>query len=289
MKENEIKAMLHLLDDPDEHISNHIFNKLVELGKEAIPFLENEWEVNNDEFLQHKIEQIIHRIQFESVKIELRNWLSGEAQDLFEATLIIAHFYYPTLERKNVEKKLNAIIHDVWLEINDELTPLEKVKVLNHVIFDIHNFEGNMEDFHSVQNSMINHVLDSKKGSPLTLAIIYSLVAQGVNLPIYGINLPEHFVLGYKNTKGNLSFIDENFILFYINPFNKGAIFTRKEIEEYIEQLKIKPIEYYFNPCNNKDIIKRLLNNLILTFKGNADYARLQEITILYELFEMEI
>ncbi|MEI7596570.1 MAG: transglutaminase-like domain-containing protein [Bacteroidota bacterium] len=286
MKESEIGALIRLLDDPDTSISDHIYAKLLELGTVSTPYLENAWETSKNSVFQKKIEQLIHQIQFQSTSNNLKTWIKEESINLLKGMTVIAQYHYPSIHIEDIEKKIDLIAHDVWLEISEDLTPLEKVKVLNHIIYDIHGFEANAINFHAPENSFLNIVLDSKKGNPLTLSVIYSLVAQKVFIPIFGINLPEHFILGYKNTKENITFLDENLILFYINAFNKGSVFTRKEIELFIKELKIESKEYYYSPCTNIDIVKRLLNNLMLSFKNQADYIRENEIKALIELFD---
>ena len=74
---------------------------------------------------------------------------------------------------------------------------MEKVRVLNHIIFDVHGFSGNTANFHAPQNSYINNVLESKKGNPLSLSVLYAVIAQRLDVNIYGVNLPEHFILAY--------------------------------------------------------------------------------------------
>src|SRR5436190_1968728 len=81
-------------------------------------------------------------------------------------------------------------------------------------------------------------------------------------IPVYGVNLPEHFVLCYKDEEAILPiFTEENQlrILFYINPFSKGDIFGKKEIDNFLKQLKIQTEQYYYEPCTNLDMIQRLI------------------------------
>jgi regulator of sirC expression with transglutaminase-like and TPR domain len=85
------------------------------------------------------------------------------------------------------------------------MTPQEQVLVMNKVLFDIHGFAGNTTNFHAPQNSFINTVLESKKGNPLLISIIYILMARQLDIPIYGVNLPEHFILAYQDIRGNSS------------------------------------------------------------------------------------
>jgi regulator of sirC expression with transglutaminase-like and TPR domain len=105
-----------------------------------------------------------------------------------------------------------------------DLHPYDQVKIVNIVIFQKLKFSANTKNFHSPSNSMINVVLDSKKGNPITLCAIYMLVAQKLKLPMYGVNLPNLFILTYKTEESQ----------FYINAFNKGLIFSKADIDNYL-------------------------------------------------------
>ena len=280
MTNTKLPALIDLLDDPDEEIYQQIKNKILEFGLEAIPHLENAWESSLNSELQKRIENLIHFLQFDNVKKDLIEWNKNENNILIDGALIISRFKYPELKKELIEKEIEKISKDVWLELNENLTPLEKVKVLNHIFFNIYGFSGNKFDFHSPENSLINIVLETKKGNPLSLSIIYSSIANKLNLPIYGINLPEHFILGYKN-ENTLSFIDKNKILFYINTFSKGTIFSKKEIEQYIKELKLDDNETYYNICSNTDIIIRMLHNLINSYKKINYQDKIEELEIL--------
>jgi regulator of sirC expression with transglutaminase-like and TPR domain len=135
-------------------------------------------------------------------------------------------------------------------------------------MFDLHKFSRNNADFYSPQNSYINQVFESKKGNPISLSIIYLSVAYKLGLPIYGVNLPKNFILAYKDEfRQHDAYNESDDILFYINPYNKGAVLGRREIEYFITQQQIKPHPSFYVPCSNIDIIVRLINNLILSFE----------------------
>jgi hypothetical protein len=87
-------------------------------------------------------------------------------------------------------------------------------------------------------------------------------------LPIYGVNLPKNFILAYKNEyRQHDSEDEEDDILFYINPYNKGAVLGKREIDYFITQQQLKPQKTFYVPCSNRDIIIRLINNLILSYE----------------------
>ncbi|WP_332910397.1 transglutaminase-like domain-containing protein [Algoriphagus boritolerans] len=117
-----------------------------------------------------------------------------------------------------------------------------------------------------------------KKGNPISLCAIYLLVAKKLGLPIYGVNLPNLFVLTYKSAD----------ITFYINAFNKGLTFNRQDIFNYLDHLKIEPKAYFFEPCTHLDMILRSLRNLGNSFEKLGEANKVEEVKEMIAILEIE-
>jgi regulator of sirC expression with transglutaminase-like and TPR domain len=282
MNSNELNALINLLDDPDEEIFSMVKGKLLSLGHDVIPVLENVWEMGDpfNNLVQTRIETIIHKIQFDSICSALKQWAEDGAIDILTGAILVARYQYPDLDENKIKSKLDQISRDVWIELNDHLTALEKVRILNHIIFDVHGFSGNTSNYHAPQNSYINNVVESKKGNPLSLSILYAIVAQKLSIPIYGINLPQHFILAYVDTESHQDpeLEHDGQVLFYINPFSRGAVFSKKEIDSFLKQLNLESDEAFYQPCSNMDIIKRLIANLIYSYEKLGYPSKKEEL-----------
>ena len=283
MDKQELNALLSLLDDPDKDVFIQVREKLLSIGEKVVPALESVWEQSFDTGIQSKVENIIHEIQFNATVQALKEWSVEQEQNLLTGAIIIAKYQYPDLNIDKLKRQIQQIRQDIWLELNDKLTALEQVKIINHILFDVHNFGGNTQNYHAPQNSYINNVLESKKGNPLSLSLVYLIVAQDLKIPIYGVNLPEHFVLCYKDIHQLLSVKtkrDEEMmtkgILFYINPFSKGAVFGKGQLDIYLKKMDLKIEASHYQPCSNLEMIKRLLRNLVFSYK-KLGYAEKQE------------
>lgn len=288
MSLKEVIALITLLDDPDEAIYSEVRNRFIILGPPAIPHLETAWENSFEALMQKRIEVIIHSIQFEALQKALKEWMQNDNDDLLKGVLLLARYQYPDLDEAKIHKQIAQIKQDVWLELHDDLTALEKVKIVNHILFEVHQFGGNITNYHAPQNSFINNVLESKKGNPLMLSVIYAIICKELNIPVYGINLPQHFVLAYVNDYANLIDVNNktlsNNILFYINPFSKGLIFSQKDIDQFLKQLNLDPDNKYYLPCSNIEIVKRCVNNLIFSYEKLGYMEKLEELKILEKL-----
>jgi hypothetical protein len=285
-----VNALIHLIDDPDDEIFEHVRSQIKSFGKDAIPFLENSWESEDFGLLfQHRIEEIIHEIQFEDSKKSLIQWKNSHSKDLLEAAIIVAKYQYPGLNEQSVRNEIDKIRKDIWLEINDQQTAFEKIKVFNKVFYEIYGFKGNTKTFHSPLNSFINTVLETKKGNPLSLSLLYSVIAQDLKMPVFGVNLPNHFVLCYMDENQiNLMLEDKSKygVLFYINTYSKGNIFYETDIVQFLAQLKIMPERSHFEPCSNSVIIQRMLANLISSFQQVGNLQKVNELIELRSVFD---
>jgi regulator of sirC expression with transglutaminase-like and TPR domain len=110
--------------------------------------------------------------------------------------VIIERLANPNCNYTELNQSIEAIRLAAWLELNDELTSFEKIKVLNHVLFLIQDLKGSTDTYHEASSSFLGDVLRNKTGNPLSLSIIYMILAQRLSIPVYGINMPQHFMLG---------------------------------------------------------------------------------------------
>ncbi|MEQ9304342.1 MAG: transglutaminase-like domain-containing protein [Marinoscillum sp.] len=270
IKDSELKALVTLLEDEDDEIVSHVERKLMEIGTGIIPLLEQEWETTFNPLIQRRIEDLIHTLQFELFQERLADWSENRESNLLEGLWLVATYQYPDLDLEELNQQIHQLYVEVWREFNEELIPFDQVRILNSVLFNKFKFRANTKNFHSPANSMINAVLESKKGNPISLCAVYLLIAKKLELPVYGVNLPNLFILTYKSESSE----------FYINAFNKGLIFSRKDIDSYLDQLNIPPQELFYEPCSNLDIVLRSLRNLIVSFEKLGDYHKSDEIKI---------
>mgnify|MGYP005989556905 CR=1 FL=1 len=289
METSQIKALIRLVEDPDEIVFEHVRDKLIEHGEPILPFLEEQWEEGELGLLfQKRIENIMHSIQFEESKRKLSDWVTGDEKDLMSGAIIVAQWQYPGLDIRRVYQDLEKIQKDIWLEISEKNTILEKIRIFNKVFFGTHGFRGK-EQYHSPLNSLINTVLETRSGNPLSLSLIYGYIAQRLNLPIYGVNLPNHFVLACMDHDqiarytGNTN---EFGVLFYINPFSKGSLFDEDEVKSFLDGYKLEHHRSYFEPCSNTQIIRRMLTNLITSFQEVGNKQKIEELEELRSIVE---
>lgn len=268
LNEKEFIALVSLLEDDDTEVSRHVEEKIMSLGEKVIPFLEKQWETSFDATIQRKIEDMIHSLQYDQLKARLQKWKDEGAESLAEGMWLITTYQYPDVTLEELNQEIEQIYYKVWTELSDDLHPYDKVKIINGILFQSLKFRANTKNFHSPNNSFIKAVLESKKGNPILLSVIYILIAERLGLPVYGVNLPNLFIITYKTEE----------LQFYVNPFNRGLIFSKKDIDNFVANLNLTPKDIYYQPCSNEDIIKRVLRNLILSYEKLDEHDKSEEI-----------
>jgi regulator of sirC expression with transglutaminase-like and TPR domain len=260
----ELPALIRLIDEPDEKIYRQIRLQILAFGEDALTRLENARENSFDTFAQKRLAEIIRTIQTESLHQDIAQWVLTGAGELFNGALLISRFENPGLDVAGVSRSLARIIQDVWLEMNDQMSLLDKVKVVNHILFDVHRFAATKPGATAPEHYFIQDVLENKRGSSVGLGILYLIVAQSLKLPVFGVDLPFNFVLATldKAPARNPDAYLNAPVMFYINPVYKGMVFVRREIDRFLKESKIEINPAYYQACNNVTVIQRMVLEL---------------------------
>lgn len=262
-----------MLDDEDTEVAKHIEEKILSLGSAVIPFLEQEWEQNFNSDLQRRIEDLIHSLQFESLKNQLAKWKEEGTKDLLKGMQLVASYQYPELDLEKLNSEIEQMYYQVWVDFKKEMNPFDQIKLINDHLYNRLKFKANTRNFHSPNNSYINVVLESKKGNPISLCVIYMLIAQKLNLPVFGVNLPERFILTYKDEKQQ----------FYINAFNRGVLLAKQDLDNYLANLGLHPKDEFYQPCDHRVLVMRVMRNLIHAYERLDEHEKADEVKTLLQ------
>ena len=288
MQENkEISALLQLIDDPDEEVFETVAEKIVLFGRGIIPNLENLWENTPDESVQERIELLIHRLHYHDLREELALWARTEQPDLLLGALLVARYQFPDLQTAALLSSLDKIKRNIWLELNNYLTPLEQVNVLNSIIYNYFGMKGSEISYQHRNQFFLNQVMESRKGNSLTIGIMYQVLCHMLDLPVLAVNIPRQFILGYFEA-GPESLIPHSAngkIQFYIDPV-QGQIFTQKDIETYLKRISIGSSPSYFRPISSRQIIRQLLEETAKCFQNEKEKYKYEELMNLSAILE---
>jgi regulator of sirC expression with transglutaminase-like and TPR domain len=286
MEENrEISALLHLIDDPDEEVFSTVSARIVSFGKQIIPNLEHLWENTIDEAIQTKIELLIHRLHFRDLKEDFEQWAAAPHTELLPGALLVARYQYPELTVTPVLQEVEKLRRNIWLELNSYLTPLEQVNVITSIIYNYYQLKGVEIAYQYPNEFMINKVLETKRGNPITNGILYYVLCRMLDVPVRVVNIPRQFILAYFNEEFDIGSKQNpaGKIAFFIDPMT-GQVFSHKDIESYFKRIAVPPTPTYYKPISDKRIIQVLIEEFSKCFDDERTRYKMQELASLSAL-----
>lgn len=286
MSVSEIHALIQLLDDPDEGVYRHVRNELLSKGTSVLPaVLEHRLEKSNCSIHESRLDEIVDDLHGDYVKKGLNKWFEDGAQNILEGAIWVHKAADPLLNIESVKEQYEKLKREVWLELNDELTALEQVRILNHILFSIESFSNSRSGHPEPQDALVGEVMKLKKGNPLGLGTLYLSLARDLNLPIHGVNLPNHFILCYCDEhhihNGSEHSRDTELpggILFYINPYSEGTVIHPNDVSEFLSHLDLPVDERHCGPCAPIDIIRRLIGNVAYALERNGEISQAEKM-----------
>lgn len=283
----EIAALFHLIDDPDEEVFNVVSDRIVDYGRLIIPNLEHLWETTPDNYAQERIEMLIHRLHYRDLTEDMRQWNVSGHHDLILGSLLVSKFQYPELATTPVLQEIEKVRRNIWLELNNYLTPLEQVRIITNILYSYYGLKGTETSYSEPNEFLLHKTLEAKRGNQLSNGILYLLLCEILDIPVRAIGLPRQFILAYFKP----GYSDENLanaqhkIEFYIDP-TSGQVFTQREVDSYFKRISVPPVDSYFRPRKNKQVIQYLLEEFARCFSNDRDGYKQRELTELALLLD---
>lgn len=284
--DKEIRALLQLIDDPDDEVFDTVANKLLGFGREIIPNLEQLWEVTVDEGIQERIETLIHRVHFNDLQEEFLEWSNSKSPELLRGAILVAKYQFPDLNIPSILTQFDQIRRNIWLELNNYLTPLEQVNVFNSILYNYYKLQGHELTEREPKYFFINQVLESKQGNSYSLGVLYLALCELLDIPIFAIDLPRQFVFAYIDTLHHFYRQDDDAvqqIQFYVDPLS-GMVYTQKDVDTYLRKINSNDRESYMAPLSSKRVIFKMLEELALCYRYKREEAKAEEIQSLMNI-----
>ena len=287
MHEDKIDAQIKLLEDTDKEVFELVRKNLLSQGEAIVPILEKAWDNAELPIVHERIENIIHAIHFQFIKKRLKAWRDSSQQDWVEPLFILSKFYYQDLDEAFFRDMLQPIANAVWLEMHDRLTSLEKVRLINRILFQQLGFKNDMDNGRKqIHYFLMKDLLETKKGNDISLAFLYLWLAQQLDMPIYPVNLPGNLILAYVDHElvQNTETAEKSGILFYINPSVRGSLFDKNEIISFLDKNNLKHKKQYFYPASPTNVMIRAMKEMQVVFLRNKQQEKVAELDILLQI-----
>lgn len=276
--DHQLKAIFTLLSDRDERTVDLVRQTLIEIGPEAVPSLERAQEAA-DPHIRRQLKTVVEEIRQNDLEDRFRDYAARDESDidLEEGALLIAMFCYPDLNSTDCRNELDRLSDEIALRLIRKNRPEEIIRQINRYLFLEQGFHGNTRNYYDPDNSYLNRVLERRAGIPISLSIVYLLVAKRLGLAIVGVGLPGHFMLKYEG---------EGFCLF-LDAFNNGQILTRDECIRFLLNSGYEVQSGYFAPAPVRDILTRMLRNLVYVYGQFKDKERAHRLTRLVHILQL--
>jgi regulator of sirC expression with transglutaminase-like and TPR domain len=287
-KEAEINALFKLIDDPDEEVFNTIADRLLNYGTPIIPDLEHLWENTLDEATLERIEIMIYKLRLQDLKEAFVEWKSKPDPSLFEGALLVTKFQFPELAIDSLRHQMEKIRRNIWLELNNYLTPLEQANVIRNILFNYYQIKGVEVNYEKPEEFLISAPLQSKKGNAIANTLLYAELCQQLEIQAQFINIPKQCIIAFYASDWDPEELVTNpqeFIQFYVEG-TTGNAFSQKDLDQYMIRSNIEPKNSYYKPLSNVKIIKKNLLEFAKCFSSPTLQYKQKDLTDLANLLD---
>jgi regulator of sirC expression with transglutaminase-like and TPR domain len=192
---------------------------------------------------------------------------------VLEAAVAVAQDEYPQLDTQQVLADVDELVHRLRRRIPADASALQRLRLLNRYFFEELGFAGNVNNYYDARNSYLPEVLRTRRGIPITLALLYVEMATQLGLSASGVSFPGHFLVKLRMPRGEV----------IIDPFS-GHSLSREELDERLGPYKKRrglvgdfeaPLGLFLQSAAPRDVIARLLRNLKEIHRTGEDWTRL--------------
>jgi regulator of sirC expression with transglutaminase-like and TPR domain len=267
----KISSLIRLIDDRDEFVRAKVKEQLLELGSDALPFLEIASRGESPD-LRARAQEIIRTIQPQQLgdkfKLLVRSAKGGDL-DLETGVCLIAEFGYPDLRSGEIKLTLDRLAGILASRVSRDDPPEMIVNELTRFLFQEQEFCGNQEDYGNPDNSFFNQVLKRRRGIPISLSALCVLISQRLELPIAGVGLPGHYIAKYNSPNAPIFF----------DPFNQGRRMARQDCMRIVQNLGHAFSEHHLSQASHRETLVRMMNNLIHFYSQSGENKKNEQLS----------
>jgi regulator of sirC expression with transglutaminase-like and TPR domain len=260
------EAIIRLLMDEDQDTVNLTKQQLAEGGTETIPDLKDLLAIDDEKVTAH-IREILSKIEVRQAKNAFAEVCLriSDFTDLEDACWQLAKIFLPGVEVENYVKQIDSWGAELRTRVWPSQTEIERVASMAQFFARELGFRGNSDDYYNAKNSFLPTVIDSKLGIPISLSLIYMIIARRAEIFVEGVNLPGHFVVRHGD------------VLF--DPFHQGRILTTRDCADILTSQKLTLHMSHLETAAPKLILMRILANLSYIFENTDEEAHYQMVS----------
>ncbi|HNQ68085.1 MAG TPA: transglutaminase family protein [Bacteroidales bacterium] len=241
MNSKEIISLLRLLEDPDYKVYELVREKILNDSDFFKIYLENYHSFSVNNLGLDRSEELLDEIFYIKFEEKLKKYLSKSNPSLAEGVFIFETYFNRDVDINQIEAYFDEILRSVWIELNEQLTGIEKVRVISKVLFDQYKLKKYPSGEYNTDYLSITNCLSYKKYVAPTISLLYCMIMQNTSIPAFPVDIPGIFLLGYYDQELADAVFDEgnNGIVFYFHPYDQGTLINQQIIEKYIKDNKL--------------------------------------------------
>ncbi len=255
------EALVRLLHDDDPETVRLVKEQLAESGEENLRQLQELCEMDDACVSTHAREVVAEIAGRTAVEeFSLLCHFFGDGIDLEQSCWALARALEPEVCTESFQHKVNNWGRQFLVRIASAVSNRERVRLLADFVSGELEFRGNSESYYCVRNSLLPRVIETRTGIPITLTMFYMMIGSRAAMKIEGINLPGHFVARHGEV--------------YFDPFHRGRILTRCDIEQILIRQGIELRECHLQPASPRQMLVRVLANILYVYDITGDRAK---------------
>jgi hypothetical protein len=256
-----LDALAKLLSDNDPDTVHLVKEQLMSLA-DANPLALEELTNSDDDVVAGHAREVLVEIQGQKARedFQLLCHLGGEAFDLEQAAWCLARAINPGLCTYDHQVMLNEWGRQYLSGISRCLNNSDRVQLLSFQIANDLGFGGNSESYYCEQNSLLSSVIETRRGIPITLTLLYILIGARAAVKIEGINLPGHFIAKLGDV--------------YFDPFNGCRILCKCDVEQILERQGLKLKDKHLQAASPRQFLMRMLANLLYVYDLDGELEK---------------
>jgi regulator of sirC expression with transglutaminase-like and TPR domain len=273
LDEIALRSLVALLDDEDPRSLELVRRRLFDLGTSVIPYLEAAREASAPEFAA-RLDEMTGELRFRELKRDFLALAAERVPDLETGALLLSRFVRPGTDPEAYRSWLDRVARAVDEGIPEDASVAESAKRLSAHLFQAMGFAGNETNYYDPDNSCLTRVIDTRRGIPVTLSMLYLLIAKRLKLPVYGVGTPGHFLLGFRE-EGEPHFLD---------AFRQGRALDASEVRRMLVRNGYEFRPEYLKPCGPREMLARMMRNLLSIYQKTGAAGRAERLSILVEI-----
>ncbi|MFI5361971.1 MAG: transglutaminase family protein [Elusimicrobiota bacterium] len=273
LDETALRSLVALLDDEDPRSLALVRSRLFDVGCAAIPYIEAAREASPPEFAA-RLDAMTEELRYRELKRDFLALAAERIPDLETGAFLLSRFVRPRTDPGVYRIWLDRVAAAAADDVREDAPTSESSRRLSAHLFQSLGFAGNEANYYDPDNSCLSRVIDTRRGIPVTLSMLYLLVAKRMKIPVYGVGTPGHFLLGFREG-GEAHFLD---------AFRQGRPLDAAEVRRMLARNGYEFRPEYLKPCGPREILARMMRNLLSIYQKTGAVERAERLSVLVEI-----